>query len=115
MKGQRPRPTEADERVRQAELFTQTREALDLNPEELALILGTHLRTIFRWERNERAIPPYLWLALALMLDRETARRRATKALRNIVAALRHIPLPEAARAWRYDGRVSAASPVGEQ
>jgi hypothetical protein len=83
------RPTAADLRVREAELFGETRRALELGPEVLAAILGTHLRTIFRWERNERSIPPHLWLTLALMLIRK---RQLARAL--------GLPLPPAARNW---------------
>jgi DNA-binding transcriptional regulator YiaG len=110
------RPTAADPRVREAELFGETRRALELDPEVLAAILGTHLRTIFRWERNERSIPPHLWLTLAQMLIEAGEGRRA-----------QDLPLPAVARAWLRGGaqaaaiavslsaRDRAASPVGEQ
>jgi DNA-binding transcriptional regulator YiaG len=83
------RLAESTERAREALLFGNVREALGLHPEALAAILGTHLRTIFRWERAERAIPPYLWLTLALMLIRK---RQLARAL--------GLPLPSAARNW---------------
>jgi DNA-binding transcriptional regulator YiaG len=110
------RPGAADPRVREAELFGQTRLALGLGPEVLAAIFGTHLRTIFRWERNERSIPPHLWLTLAQMLIEAGESRRA-----------QDLPLPAVARAWLQGGAQAAsiavslsaphraASPVGEQ
>jgi hypothetical protein len=98
------RPTAEDLRVREAELFRETRLALGLGPEVLAAIFGTHLRTIFRWERNERSIPPHLWLTLALMLIKARDSRRAED-----------LPLPAAARAWLHERTVSVGAPIGEQ
>jgi hypothetical protein len=97
-------PYQTDERAREAQLLTKTRVALGLTPEALNAILGTHLRTIFRWERNERAIPPYLWLTLAQMLIRKRHRESALA-----------LPLPAAARNWLQGHAVSAGAPVGEQ
>jgi transcriptional regulator with XRE-family HTH domain len=96
MKRSTARPVVADPRVREAELFAETRAALGLSPEDLAAVLGTHLRTIFRWERNERAIPPYLWLTLALMLISAGRRDRRPSALARALA----LPLPKDAKDW---------------
>jgi DNA-binding XRE family transcriptional regulator len=90
------RPGGADLQVREAELFRQTRAALGLNPEDLAAVFGTHRRTIFRWERNERSIPPYLWLTLALMLISAGRRDRRPSALARALA----LPLPKDAQDW---------------
>lgn len=40
------------------------RESLDLTREELARELKVTYTTVFRWEKEERAIPPFLDLAL---------------------------------------------------
>lgn len=42
----------------------QHRKALALTQAQLATALGCDVTTIARWERAERAIPPYLHLAL---------------------------------------------------
>lgn len=44
--------------------LTGRREALGMSREELARALKTTAVTIWRWENGERAIPPYLDLAL---------------------------------------------------
>jgi DNA-binding XRE family transcriptional regulator len=40
------------------------RKALGLSQAALARTLGVSLNTTNRWEKGERAIPPYLWLAI---------------------------------------------------
>lgn len=46
------------------ETLRDRRSALNLTQQELADLLGVQQNTVARWERNERAIPPYLELAL---------------------------------------------------
>ena len=43
------------------------RRALGLSQAELATRLGVATNTVARWERGERAIPPYLQLALQVI------------------------------------------------
>jgi DNA-binding transcriptional regulator YiaG len=40
------------------------RKALGLSQAALARTLGVSLNTANRWEKGERPIPPYLWLAI---------------------------------------------------
>lgn len=54
------------------ELITY-REKIGLTREELARELKTSYVTVFRWEKGERAMPPYLELAL------ETIERKLSK------------------------------------
>jgi DNA-binding transcriptional regulator YiaG len=42
----------------------KAREDLGMTQEQLAKTLGIASNTVARWERNERSIPPYLYLAL---------------------------------------------------
>ena len=45
-------------------VLTEQREALHLTQAELARVLGVSKNTIWRWEHHERALPPWLGLAL---------------------------------------------------
>ena len=49
--------------MRPEELISR-RKSMDLTQAELAEKLGTAANTVARWERGERAIPPYLKWAL---------------------------------------------------
>lgn len=46
------------------EELTEWREKLGLSRDELAKQLKTTYTTVYRWEENNRAIPPFLDLAL---------------------------------------------------
>ena len=50
------------------------RERLGLSREELARELRTTYPTIYRWETDDRAIPPYLDLALETIERNKTSR-----------------------------------------
>ena len=62
------------------ELIAQ-REKLNLTREELARELKTSYATVFRWEKGDRSIPPYLELALEA-LEKRSAERKTAKAVR---------------------------------
>lgn len=51
------------------------REALNLTRDELAKELSTTSVSVWRWENGERAIPPYLSLALET-IERKKKKRR---------------------------------------
>jgi DNA-binding transcriptional regulator YiaG len=57
----------------EAEELKRWREALEMSRDELARELQTSSVTVWRWENGERAIPPYLSLAL------ETIKRQRKK------------------------------------
>ena len=63
----RPRSAEATASLVEARQLGAARMAFNLTPAELAEFLGTHLRTVQRWEAGDREIPPHLWVTLALM------------------------------------------------
>jgi transcriptional regulator with XRE-family HTH domain len=53
------------------------RQSHELTQQALAQLLGVAANTIARWERNERAIPPYLELALkGISKEKEEAKTR---------------------------------------
>jgi transcriptional regulator with XRE-family HTH domain len=54
------------------------REDLGLTQEQLATALGVAPNTVARWERSERAIPPYLSLALQTV-ERERGKKKDSK------------------------------------
>lgn len=54
------------------------REDLRLTQEQLATALGVAANTVARWERGERAIPPYLSLALQT-IEREGGKKKHDK------------------------------------
>jgi transcriptional regulator with XRE-family HTH domain len=56
----------------------KVREALGMTQEQLAIALGVAPNTVARWERSERAIPPYLSLALQTV-ERERGKKSNNK------------------------------------
>jgi transcriptional regulator with XRE-family HTH domain len=55
------------------------REAQDLTQGELAELLSVDITTISRWERNQRAIPPYLALALKYLEIKEAEQEKESE------------------------------------
>ncbi len=54
----------------------EKRETLGLSREQLARELKTTYTTVYRWENGDRAIPPYLELAIS-MLEQRHAQKAA--------------------------------------
>lgn len=47
----------------------QWRQQAGLSQVGLSALLDVHPLTISKWERGERSIPPYLWLALEALMQ----------------------------------------------
>ncbi len=64
----------------EANELQRRREALGMSRDELAKALQTTSVSVWRWENSERAIPPYLPLALeTIERNQESNGLRATK------------------------------------